>query len=301
MLDNLNILIIAPIFNLSLLIDGILIGAVFALPAYGLALVWGVMNVKNIAQGALIMMGGYITWWMTTLGIHPLFGVPASFVVMWLFGWLLYRVVIYRLVDQDLFTSLLATFGIAIVLEQCLNLVFGSDIQTAGTGFPTFDLMGDGMINIPMAKLIAFLTAGILAVSVVLFMKKSRMGQAIRATAQDPRAARVMGINTDKVYAFTFSLNAAICGVAGSLIVMIWVIQPFFGIAYSIRAFVVVILAGIGNLPGVILAGLGMGVIEQFGGFILGAEYQQAIVVGLLVLVLIIRQIWQARQRQVVE
>lgn len=301
MLDNLNILIVAPIFNLSLLIDGILIGAVFALPAYGLALVWGVMNVKNIAQGALIMMGGYITWWMTTQSIHPLFGVPVSFVVMWGFGWGLYRLVIYRLVDQDLFTSLLATFGIAIVLEQCLNLVFGSDIQTASTGFQTIDLFNDGMINIPMAKLIAFLLAGVLAVSVVLFMKKSRMGQAIRATAQDPRAARVMGINTDKVYAFTFSLNAAICGVAGSLIVMIWVIQPFFGITYSIRSFVVVIMAGIGNLPGVIVAGLGMGVIEQFGGFILGAEFQQAIVVGLLVIVLIIRQIRQARQRQVVE
>ncbi|MGI9378597.1 MAG: branched-chain amino acid ABC transporter permease, partial [Methyloligellaceae bacterium] len=162
-------------------------------------------------------------------------------------------------------------------------------------------LLFDGLVTIPQVKLIGFILAAILATAVILFMKNSRMGQAIRATAQDERAARVMGIDTDKVYAFTFSLNAAICGAAGALISMIWVIQPFFGITYSIRAFVVVTAAGFGNLPGVIAAGLGMGVVEQFGGFILGAEFQQAIVVGLLLLVLVIRQIQQARLRQVVQ
>jgi len=208
--------------------------------------------------------------------------------------------VIRRVIEQDLFTSLLATFGVAIVIEQVLNLMFSSDTQSAETGFSSFSLFG-GMVTLPIAKLIAFWLAAGLAGSVILFMKKSRMGQAIRATAQDARAARVMGINTDKVYAFTFSLNAAICGAAGALIVMIWVIQPFFGITYSIRSFVIVTAAGFGNLPGVIAAGLGMGVFEQFGGFVFGAEFQQAIVVGLLVAVLIIRQIQQARNRQVVQ
>ncbi|MFB3087095.1 MAG: branched-chain amino acid ABC transporter permease, partial [Acidiferrobacterales bacterium] len=105
-------------------------------------------------------------------------------------------------------------------------------------------------------------------------------------------------IDTENVYAFTFALNAAICGAAGVLISMIWVIQPFFGLAYSIRCFVIVTAAGLGNLPGVIAAGLGLGVVEQFGGFVLGAEYQQAMVVSMLVLVLIVRQIQQSRQRQ---
>ena len=126
------------------------------------------------------------------------------------------------------------------------------------------------------------------------------MGQAIRATAQDPRAARVMGIDTDRVYAFTFALNAAICGAAGALISMIWVIQPFLGIVHTIRSIVIVTAAGMGNLPGVILAGLGLGLAEQFSGFVLGAQFQQAIVVGLLVLILVWRQIQQARYRQVV-
>src|SRR5690606_24849186 len=142
-------------------------------------------------------------------------------------------------------------------------LVFGPETQTVDAGFETMHLFG-GMVTIGMVRLIGFLMASALAVAVIFFMKSSRMGQAIRATAQDPRAARVLGIDTDRIYAFTFSLNAAICGAAGALIVMIWVIQPFYGIAYSIRSFVIVTAAGFGNLPGVIAAGLGIGVIEQF-------------------------------------
>jgi branched-chain amino acid transport system permease protein len=132
-------------------------------------------------------------------------------------------------------------------------------------------------------------------------MKKSRMGQAIRATAQDPRAARVMGIDTERVYAFTFALNAAICGAAGVLISMIWVLQPFYGVAYSIRSFVIVTAAGLGNLPAVIMTALGLGVVEQYGGFVLGSQLQQATVVLLLLMVLIWRQLMLGRKRQVVQ
>ena len=140
-----------------------------------------------------------------------------------------------------------------------------------------------------------------LAATVILFMKTSRMGQAIRATAQDARAAKIMGIDTEQVYAFTYALNAAICGAAGVLVSMIWVIQPFYGIPHSIRSFVIVTAAGLGNIPGVIITGLGLGMAEQYAGFVLGAEFQQATVVTLLVLVLIWKQIQAARHRQVVQ
>ncbi|MEM9099278.1 MAG: branched-chain amino acid ABC transporter permease [Pseudomonadota bacterium] len=299
-LSNINLLVLVPPLNIELLLSGLLVGAVFALAAYGLALVWGVMNVKNLAQGDLVIMGGYITWLMAENGIHPIFGVPVAFVVLWGFGWLLYKTIISRVIGRDLFTSLLATFGVAIVIQQLLNIAFTSDTQTADAGWASWFFM-DGLVTVPVVKLIGFVMAAGLALAVIMFMKHSRMGQAIRATAQDARAARVMGIDTEKVYAFTFSLNAAICGAAGALIAMIWVIQPFYGITYSIRSFVVVVAAGLGNLPGVIAAGLGMGVVEQFGGFVLGAEFQQAIVVGLLLAVLIYRQISMARKRQVVQ
>ena len=299
MLDNITLLAIAPLLNVQLLLDGLFVGAIFALAAYGLALVWGVMNVKNLAQGDFVMMGGYIAFVMTKLGIHPIFGLPVAIVFMFGFGWVVYRVIIYRVIGKDLFTSLLATFGMAIVIQQLLNLIFSPDVMVAESGFAIRSYLG-GMVTVADIKLISFLLAAVLATLVITFMKYSRMGQAIRATAQDPRAARVMGINTERVYAFTFALNAAICGAAGVLISMIWVLQPFFGMTYSIRAFVIVTAAGLGNLPGVIIAGLGLGAAEQFAGFILGAELQQFTVVGLLVAILVWRQIQQSRHRQVV-
>ncbi|MEQ9172399.1 MAG: branched-chain amino acid ABC transporter permease [Rhodospirillales bacterium] len=300
MWDNISILTAAPVFNIQLILDGLFIGSTFALAAYGLALVWGVMNVKNLAQGDFVIMGGYIAWWLGKQGIHPLWGLPVSIVVMFVFGWLVYVTIIRRVIDKDMFTSLLSTFGLAIVLAQALNLMFGPEVQTAESDFAIRSYFNNS-VTVADIKLVAFALCGVLAVVVVLFMKRSRMGQAIRATAQDARAARVMGIDTDKVYAFTFSLNAAICGAAGALISMIWVIQPFYGIGHSIRSFVIVTAAGFGNLGGVIMAGLGLGVMEQYGGFVLGAEYQQACVVGLLVAVLIYRQLEMRRHRQVVQ
>ncbi len=325
-MSNLSLLAQAPVLNIQLLLDGLFIGAIFVLAAYGLALVWGVMNVKNLAQGDFVIMGGYIAYvlsidlpvwigipegflWLPIPeitfvqfikpAIHPIFGLPVAIVLMFGFGWWIYRVIVSRVVDRDMFTSLLATFGLAIVLQQLLNLLFGPEVRVAESGFDTRFLF-EGMVTVADIKLISFILTVILAGIVVVFMKYSRMGQAIRATAQDRRAARVMGIDTDRVYAFTFALNAAICGAAGVLISMIWVIQPYFGLAHSIRAFVIVTAAGLGNLPGVIAAGLGLGATEQFGGFVFGAEYQQALVVGMLILVLVIRQLQQRRHRQAV-
>ena len=300
-LFNISLLIDFPVVNVKILIDGVMIGALFALAAYGLALVWGVMNVKNLAQGDFVIAGGYVAWTLAQIGINPLLGVPLAFVVMGGIGWVIYKIVITRVIERDLFTSLLATFGLAIMMAQIMNLIFGSDTQSVNLGYKTLHLGPDGIIDLPIAKLIGVGMATVLAAAVIIFMKSSRMGQAIRATAQDARAARVMGIDTEKIYAFTFSLNAAICGAAGAIIVMVWVIQPFYGIAYSIRAFVIVTAAGLGNLPGVIAAGLGIGAAEQFGSHIFGIGYQQAIAVILLLLVLFVRLLQQRRNRQVLK
>ena len=302
MFDNLSLLGLVPMLNLQLLIDGLLIGSIVAIAAYGLALVWGVMNVKNLAQGDFVIMGGYIAFTLSQppINLHPLLSIPIIFVLMFSFGWVLYYTIIRRVIERDLFTSLLATFGLAIVIQQLINLAYGPDVQTVESGMAIREFF-DGEITIADTKLVSFLLAVVLALVITFFMKKSRMGRAIRATSQNARAARIMGIDTDRVYAFTFSLNAGICGITGVLISIIWVIQPFLGTAHSIRSFVIVTSAGFGNLIGVILSALGLGTIEQFSGFIFGAEFQQATVVGLLVVVLIFRQIKQSRQRQVVK
>jgi branched-chain amino acid transport system permease protein len=276
------------------------VGAVFALAAYGLAVVWGVMNVKNLAQGDFVMLGGYFGYTAAQYGVHPIAALLPVSALMFAFGWVIYQLVIRRVIQRDLFTSLLATFGLAIVLQQGMNLVFGPEVRTADSGLGTRAWFG-GVVTVTDIRLLSFALCALLAGALVLFMTKSRMGRAIRATAQDARAARVLGVNVERVYAFTFSLNAAICGAAGVLVAMIWVLQPYYGIAYSVRAFVIVTAAGLGNMPAVIATALGLGVVEQYSGFVLGAQFQQATVVGLLIVVLVWKQLVLLRSRQALQ
>ncbi|MDP6855394.1 MAG: branched-chain amino acid ABC transporter permease [Arenicellales bacterium] len=297
-MDNLQILLDAPIFSVQLLIDGLLVGAIFALVAYGMALVWGVMNIINICQGEYVMLGGFITYLLFSWGIHPFVGIPVAFVVLYLVGWLTYRVVICRVVEQDLFISILATFGISILLQQLMNQLFTADVQTAEAGLGTAFLFNN-MVTVPWVKVVGFVLALSVGVVLVLFMVRSRMGQAIRATAQNARAARIMGIDTDRVYAVTYSINAAICGAAGALVVMTWVVQAFQGLTYTVRSFMIVVVAGIGNLPGVVVAGLGLGAAESYAGFLLGAEFQTAFIFSLLVVILLWRNYRLRAQRKV--
>ncbi len=300
MLDNLQLLIVyAPVMNVQMLLDGIFIGAVFALAAYGLALVWGVMNVKNLAQGDFVIMGGYLAFSLYNVGVGPIVALPIVASVMFVFGWISYLLIIKRVIDNDMFVSLLATFGLSLFLQQVMNLIYGPEVQTIDSKFP-IATMFDSFVTVPMAKVVSLLLAAGFAAIIVVFMKKSRTGQAIRATAQDPRAARVLGINTDRIYAFTFSLNAAICGVAGVLVSIIWVLQPFYGIVYSLRTFAIVTAAGLGNLPAVIGVSFVLGWVEQYAGIIMGAEWQIAAAVMVLLGVLVWRQIQLRRQRQVV-
>ena len=300
MFDNLQLLFVwAPIINVQVILDGIFVGAVFALCAYGLALVWGVMNIKNLAQGDFVILGGYLALVLHSWNLPlPVILVIVT-IVMFVYGWSIYALIIRRIVDKDMFVSLLATFGLSLLMQQAMNLYFGPEVQTIDMKLPVIDAF-DNMVTIPYSKNISLALAGIITAAVVIFMKKSRTGQAIRATAQDARAARVLGIDTDRVYAFTFAFNSALCGAAGVLVSVIWVIQPFYGITYSVRTFAIVTAAGLGNLPGVISAAFGIGLFEKYTGMIVGTAYEVAAPVMILLLVLIIRQINMKRNRQVV-
>ncbi len=349
-----------------------LIGAIFALIAYGMALVWGVMNIINIAQGEFVILGGFVAFYFSEWGVSPLLAVPVAAALLfalggWLHGtpvqrfafgsglrgWLsiavlwgigilvgelagvtairvaadatpgsalgivstalngffiampviiilaggLYGIVIRHIVDRDLFTSILATFGISIFLQQVMNEALTAEVEVAEHGLDSWSFFG-GDITIEQIRLAAFVFAIAIGLALVGYLRNSRSGQAIRATAQNARAARIMGIDTDRVYARTFALNAAICGAAGALVAMIWAIQAYGGLIYTVRGFMVVIFAGLGNLSGVIIAGLGLGAAENLAGFILGLEFQIAFVFGLLVVVLIYRRFRLGRKRE---
>lgn len=297
MADNLQLLVDAPLLIVQLLLDGILIGSIFAVAAYGMALVWGVMNVINIVQGEFVMLGGFIAFQLTLWGINPFLGVPVAAVILFFLGIAIYYGIIRRVVDKDMFISLLATFGLSILMQQLMNQIWGSQVRTAQSGLSTWFLF-DYQVTVSQVKLVAFAGALLIGGLLILFLKRTRLGQAIRATAQNPRAARVLGIDTNKVFAATYGINAALCGAAGAFVVMAYSVHPYTGLPYTVRSFMIVVVAGLGNLPAVILAGLGLGASETMAGFVLGVQFQVAFVFCLLVAILVFRNTMLGRKRR---
>jgi branched-chain amino acid transport system permease protein len=287
----------APMLMVQATMDGLVIGIIFALVAYGMALQWGVMNIINIAQGELVIMGGYIAYFLYVAGIHPAFGVLLSPIIMFFVGVGIYKLVINKVVDRDLFISILATFGISILAQQLMNFAFGADVVVADSGFGTL-MMFDNSVVLPMSKLFSASVCIISAIILVAYMKRSKLGRAIRATAQNARAAKILGVNTEKVYAATFGINAALCGIAGACVAMTFTLHPYTGLPYTIRSFMIVIIAGLGNLPAVAVSGMGLGIFEEWADYLLGTEFRIAAVFSLLVIILVWRRFKLARKRE---
>jgi len=287
----------APILIVQASMDGILLGILFALIAYGMALQWGVMNIINIAQGDLVILGGYIAYTMYLVGIHPGWGVIVSPIIMFFVGWGLYKIVINKVVDRDLFISILATFGIAILMQQLMNFVFGADVVVAQSEYGT-TMLFDNSVTLPNSKIFSAFISVLFAIALVIYMKKSKLGRAIRATAQNARAAKILGVDTEKVYAATFGINAALCGVAGALISITFTLHPYVGLPYTVRSFMIVIVAGLGNLPAVAVSGMGLGMFEEFADYILGTEFRIGSVFMLLVFILVYRRFKLSRKRE---
>ena len=287
----------APMLMVQASMDGILLGILFALIAYGMALQWGVMNIINIAQGELVIMGGYIAYFMYLAGIHPAFGVIVAPIIMYFVGVGMYKLVINKVVDRDLFISILATFGISILAQQLMNFAFGADVVVAQSNFGT-TMLFDNMVTVPNAKIFSGAVCIISAIILVIYMKKSKLGRAIRATAQNARAAKILGVDTEKVYAATFGLNAALCGIAGACIAITFTLHPYTGLPYTVRSFMIVIIAGLGNLPAVAISGMGLGIFEERADYLLGTEFRIAAVFSLLVLILVYRRFKLSRKRE---
>lgn len=298
---------LAPIVNLELIANGLLVGAIFGLIAYGMAIVWGVMDIINVAQGALVIFGGYVAYYFTTFMLAL---VPGSSHILWivlsmplaalavaLFSLIIFKLVIEWVLDRDLFVSLLATFGIELVMQQGMNQIFSAEERVLDAQLQTISLFNN-MVNIPGSRLLGAALGVAAAILIVVLVRYSRFGRAMRATAQNPRAARIMGIDTRRVYAMTFALNGAICGVAGAIIAFVFILQPFQGLIYTLRGFVIVILAGLGNVVGVIFAALGLGVYENYAGFVLGPQYQDGMVFIIVPIALLVRAAILRRKRQ---
>ena len=217
-------------------------------------------------------------------------------VVFRLFALLIFRLVVEKVLDRDLFVSLLATFGVELVMQQGMNQLFTAEERVIDAHLQTFTFL-NYMVNIPGSRALGALLGVLAAVVIVVLVRYSRFGRAMRATEQNARAARIMGIDTRRVYAMTFAMNGAICGVAGSIVAFVYIIHPFQGLIYTLRSFVIVILAGVGNIVGVIFAAFGLGVYENYAGFILGPEFQNGMVFIIVPVALLVRAAIMRRKR----
>ena len=274
---------------LQILLNGILLGGLYGLMALGMALVWGVLNVVNLAHGAFIMLGGYVVYYLFTgLGLDPFLSLPVAAVVMFALGYVLQRYVLNLIVRGPMLNTLLITFGLNVVLTYLAQLLFSADFRTINPSYSGANFQVAGL-TIPVVSLAAFVIAWALAAALWLLLNRARVGRAIRATAQDLTAARLYGVNPHTIYAVTFGIGVALAGVAGGMFGVLTHLTPYVGASLTAKSFVIAIIGGLDNPFFVILGGLVVGVAESLASLYLGPTYIDVISFGLLVVILVLR------------
>lgn len=273
-------------------VSGIFIGALYGLAAVGLSLVFGVMRILNVAHGDLIMLGAYASFWFLTLfKIDPFLGLPLTAIVLFLFGAVLYRVLFSPIIkfpeELKIKSSLLITFALALILPQIAVLWWTGNerfIMTPYTGL-AFEILG---VRVSYIGLGSAALALVVIMGLHLFLRKTYFGKSIRATAEDWEAASLMGVNIGRTYLISFALGAALAGIAGTLVGVTYAIAPAIGLAWTIKALIVIVLAGMGSIGGAIVAGLLLGVVESVSAIWIG-PYMYLIGLAMFLLVLMFR------------
>ena len=251
-----------PVELVQTLINGILQGGVYAAAAVGLSLIFGVSGILNAAHGELVMLGAFATYWLVTLyHIDALLTLPISFALLFAFGWALQYFLLNRTLGRPLLLSLLVTFGISLILVNAALRLWSGDYRMLR--IPYFQqslILGDFIV--PLSRVVACVVAVAMVAGLSWLLASTRLGRMIRATAQDGEMARMLGVNPRTVYAVTFGIGSGVSGVAGSLVAFYTPVEPNMGLTYTLFAFAVVVLGGLGYTAGVIWGGLALGVAQ---------------------------------------
>ena len=278
---------ITPAMVGQVVISGILSGALYALVALGLALIYGVMRVINIAHGPLLMLGAYTTFFLySAFGLNPYLSVPVTMAALFVVGVVLQRSLVFRVVDAPELSSLLLTFGVSIGLVNLAQLAFTSDLRAVEYLTGSIPL---GPFALSKTRLVAFAFAAGVTALAFLFLQRTRLGKAIRATSQSPEVAMVCGIDVRRVHMFTFGLATALAAAGGALLAVIVAIQPEMGQVWTFKSFLVIVLGGAGNYPGALLGGMLLGLVEQGASLFLTTQLSEVVAYLLLVVVLLVR------------
>jgi branched-chain amino acid transport system permease protein len=270
---------------LQTLVNGIVLGTLYACLAVGFSLVWGVLNIINMLHGSLIILGGYLTFFAWhSYGIHPLLALPAVALLMYAIGYLTQLLMINRVVNQPVLTTLTLTFGLDLILYNFMTVYYTATPRRVTLDLGVVDLGG---VVIPYDRLLGMALALILTGILYLMMKRSKIGRAIVAVRMDSAAAALMGIKVNSIYAITFGIGALMAGATGAIFAMVYPVTTNLTGAYLGKAFVVCVIGGLGSVQGALVGGIVLGIIESFAGQFFGPQH--ALTVGfLLMLVLLV-------------
>lgn len=272
------------------LVSGVLIGALYGLAALGLSLVFGVLKILNVAHGELLMLGGYASFWVfQLLNIDPFVSLLISLPLLFIIGALLHIGLFSRVVQFDeenrIKNSLLIGFGLTLIFQTLAIQFFTADDRSIAASYVTTALPVLG-VRLPVVRFAGLLVGIVTVIVLQLFLRRTYWGKAIRATAEDWQTAALAGINVQRMYLITFAVGASLAGLAGTLVGVGFSISPSIGLNWTLKALVVVVLAGLGSMPGTFVAGILLGVAETVSALIFGAQYRE--LVGLVIFFIIL-------------
>jgi len=272
----------------QIFVNAVLLSGILALVALGFSLVWGIMNIVNLAHGAFIVLGAYVTFFLHELWhVDPFLSIPVSMLVLFSLGWGIQRGLVNQVIRAPLLATFLLTFGLELLIVNLINYFFKADLRSvttpySGTGFTL------GPVRIPYIRLGALAVSLVLVAALAWALKATRLGRAIRATGLDLDAARLTGVKVASVYAATFAIGAAMAGAAGSLLSMIVPFDPNLGGTYTQRAFVICVLGGLGNVANVVIGAAIFAFVDVFVGARL-PSLSRAVTFAILVVLLMVR------------
>lgn len=281
------------IFSFELLaqavVTGLLIGGIFALISVGLTLIWGVMRIINFAHGEFLMIGMYIAFFLTSnLGWDPYWTMVITAPMLFLIGIIIFRITIRPILKDPPMNQIMLTVGLVLILQNLALLFFKADVRVVSTAYTRLNIML-GPVVVRGSQLIAFIGSALAAFALYWFLQRTDTGRAIRAAAQNRDAAALVGVNVRNTYLLAFGVGSASLGIAASLMISFYYVSPTVGAFFGLIAFVVVVLGGMGNFLGALVAGLIIGLTESVGAALLPGSLSRVLTFGIFIVVLLFR------------
>lgn len=282
---------------LQAIINGLMVGGIYALVGLSLTIIFGVMKIINFCQGELLMLGMYVAFVLyDVFGMDPFLAIPIVAAIMFVFGAILQSTLITRSVREDDDSNVLfLTVGLGILFQNVCLIVFKSDYHTAVSALSQKN-MTLGSVTISIPRLVSFLILIMVTVLIFLFLHYTTIGKQIRATSQNRTGAQVSGIKTSVVYASTYGLGAAIVGITGACLMSYYYVFPTVGAVYGTRSFIVVTLGGLGSIPGALIGGVVLGLLETLGSVVVGASFKDMVVFVAFILILVVKQMVKTKR-----